>query len=75
MTRRISPTAFIALLNVIVLAVINGFQLILQIPIFYINKWIMPGVDYQDFYQASLQVLRGETPIRLPDMYHHHGLS
>ena len=65
MTRRFSPTAFVALLNIIVLAVINGFQLITQIPIFYINKWIMPGVDYQDFYQASLQILRGGNPYQI----------
>jgi uncharacterized membrane protein len=62
MTKRIPPTIFIASLNVIVFAVINGFQLITQIPIHYVNKWIMPGVDYQDFYQASLQTLNGRSP-------------
>lgn len=67
MTHRYSPTVFIALLNVIVLAFINGFQVITQIPIVYINKWIMPGVDYQDFYQASLQILQGGTHIRWLD--------
>ena len=62
MTQRYLPTVFIALFNVIVLAVINGFQLITQTPIYYINKFVMLGVDYQDFYQASLQILSGKNP-------------
>jgi hypothetical protein len=62
MTKRFTPTFFIASLNVIVFAVINGFQLVIQTPLNYVNKWIMPGVDYRDFYQASLQVSQGGSP-------------
>ena len=62
MTKRFTPTFFIASLNVVVFAVINGIQLVTQIPLRYVNKWIMPGVDYRDFYQASLQILRGGSP-------------
>jgi hypothetical protein len=65
MSQRYSPTVFIALLNLVVLAVINGFQLITQIPISYINKWIMLGVDYQDFYQASLQIINKDNPYQV----------
>jgi hypothetical protein len=65
MANRYSPTQMIAFSNLIVFAVLNGFQLITQIPIYYINKWIMPGVDYQDFYQGSLQILNGGSPYQV----------
>lgn len=62
MAKRVSPSLVIAFSNLIVFAVLNGFQLVTQIPISYINKWIMPGVDYRDFYQGSLQIFNGGSP-------------
>ncbi len=62
MTKRFTPVLFIALSNVIVFATINGFQLATHQPISYVNKWIMYGADYQDFYQASIRILNGESP-------------
>lgn len=62
MTKLFTPALFIALSNVIVFAVINGFQLATQEPIYYVNKWIMHGGDYQDFYQASAHILNAQSP-------------
>ena len=65
MTRRVSPALFIALFNVISFAVLIGVHLATQTPIHFINKWIMPGVDYQDFHRASAHVINGESPYRV----------
>jgi hypothetical protein len=62
MTQRFTPALFIALFNTISFAVLIGFHLATQTPIHFVNKWIMPGVDYQDFYQASTHLLNGESP-------------
>lgn len=59
---RYTPVLFIALLNFMVFVVINGFQLITQTPLFYVNKWSMTGVDYHDFYQASVRIISGGNP-------------
>ncbi|HSM71992.1 MAG TPA: glycosyltransferase family 87 protein [Anaerolineales bacterium] len=62
MFKRYTPTLFVALVNFTVFVAINGFQLITQTPLFYINKWIMTGVDYHDFYQASVRIISGGNP-------------
>jgi len=62
MTQKITPTIFIALLNIFMLAVINGLQLMTQTPLRFVNKFRMPGTDYQDFYGASIHALAGESP-------------
>ena len=62
MTQKVTPALFIALLNVISFAVLIGFHLATQTPIYFISKWIMPGIDYRDFYQASAHVLNGDSP-------------
>ena len=61
MTKLFTPALFIALSNVTVFAVVNGFQLATQEPIYYVNKWIMHGGDYQDFYQASAHILNANN--------------
>ena len=65
MAKSYLPSLIIAFSNLIVLSVLHGFQLITQTPISYINKWIMPGVDYRDFYQGSLQILAGGSPYQV----------
>lgn len=62
MTRRFLPTLFVALFNVAAFVAAIGFHLAFDTPFHLINRWIMPGVDYRDFYQASLHILHGESP-------------
>jgi hypothetical protein len=62
MTIRITPTIFIAVMNVLVMAIINGLQIMTQTPLNYVNKFQSPGADYAAFYEASMNILAGQSP-------------
>ena len=62
MSRTHQVPFLVGISNVVVFAVIHVFQLILKIPVQYIPPQNPPGYDYQDFYYASLFLLRGRSP-------------
>lgn len=62
MTKRITPTIFIALMNILVMAIINGLQIMTQTPLNYVNKFKTPGADFAAFHGASMHILAGESP-------------